>query len=142
MSRSGYSDDCDEWGLIRWRGQVASAIRGRRGQAFLMELLDVLEAMPAKRLIANALRYGPPEGPVGVCALGAVGVARGVDLEALDPEDYDSVAAVFGIARQLVREIVYENDEAGDWYGERTPEARWQHMHDWAMSQLRPVPLA
>lgn len=25
MSRSGYSDDVENWQLIRWRGQVASA---------------------------------------------------------------------------------------------------------------------
>jgi hypothetical protein len=37
MSRSGYSDDLENWSLIRWRGAVASAIRGRRGQAFLRE---------------------------------------------------------------------------------------------------------
>ena len=38
MSRSGYSDDLDNWDLIRWRGQVSSAIRGKRGQGFLREL--------------------------------------------------------------------------------------------------------
>jgi hypothetical protein len=46
MSRSGYSDDHSEWDLIRWRGAVASAIRGKRGQAFLRELLVALDAMP------------------------------------------------------------------------------------------------
>jgi len=147
MSRCGYIDDCDcdQWEMIKWRGQVASAIRGKRGQAFIMELLDALEAMPEKRLIANTLSrpepvYGPPEGPVGVCAIGSVGLKRGLDMSDLDPEDYDRVSETFGIARQLVREIEYENDEA--WFGyDRTPEARWQHMHDWAMKQLRPVPI-
>lgn len=146
MSRAGYSDDYDQWALIKWRGQVASAIRGKRGQAFIMELLDALEAMPERRLIANTLSrsapvYGPPEGPVGVCAIGSVGVRRGLDMSDLDPDDYDHVADTFGIAHQLVQEIEYENDEAGDWYGKRTPEQRWQHMHDWAMKQLRPVPI-
>lgn len=32
MSRCGYSDDYDQWALIRWRGAVESAIRGKRGQ--------------------------------------------------------------------------------------------------------------
>lgn len=146
MSRAGYSDDCDYWAVIKWRGQVASAIRGKRGQAFIMELLDALEVMPERRLIANTLSrptpvYGPPEGPVGVCAVGSVGVRRGLDMSDLDPDDYDRVADTFGIAHQLVREIEYENDESGDWYGKRTPEQRWQHMHDWAMKQLRPVPI-
>lgn len=50
MSRSGYSDDYDfdNWQLIRWRGAVNSAINGRRGQAFLKELLTAIEALPEK----------------------------------------------------------------------------------------------
>ena len=47
MSRSGYSDDCDTWPLICWRGAVASALRGRRGQQFLIELRDALDAISA-----------------------------------------------------------------------------------------------
>ena len=35
MSRSGYIDDMDDtWQFIKWRGQVASAIRGARGQGY------------------------------------------------------------------------------------------------------------
>lgn len=30
MSRSGYNDDIDNWQMIKWRGQVASAVRGKR----------------------------------------------------------------------------------------------------------------
>lgn len=44
MSRSGYNDDCDGWALIRWRGAVNSAINGKRGQAFLRELVAALDA--------------------------------------------------------------------------------------------------
>ena len=58
MSRSGYSDDCDTWPLICWRGAVASALRGKRGQQFLIELRDALDAMPEKRLIAEQLQDG------------------------------------------------------------------------------------
>jgi hypothetical protein len=48
MSRSGYDESCDDnWGLICWRGAVASALRGRRGQAFLRELVDALDAVLA-----------------------------------------------------------------------------------------------
>lgn len=64
MSRSGYSDDYDgdNWDLIRWRGAVTSAIRGKRGQAFLREALAALDAMPEKQLIAGdlvAFNYDP-----------------------------------------------------------------------------------
>lgn len=57
MSRSGYSEDYDgdHWDLIRWRGAVASSIRGKRGQAFLREALAALDAMPEKKLITGDL---------------------------------------------------------------------------------------
>ena len=43
MSRSEYSEDCDSnWLMIQWRGAVASAIRGQRGQTFLYEMLHAL----------------------------------------------------------------------------------------------------
>ena len=98
MSRSGYSDDeIDQWDLIRWRGAVKSAIRGKRGQAFLAEMLEALDAMPEKRLIANDLRDRDGE----VCALGAVGVKRRMHLALLDPEERDRVAREFGIAQVI-----------------------------------------
>jgi hypothetical protein len=73
MNRSGYDEDSclDQWSHIRWRGQVASAIRGKRGQTFLHELADALDAMPEKRLIAHELQEG-----ANVCAIGSVGVQR------------------------------------------------------------------
>ena len=131
MSRSGYDEGCDDnWALICWRGQVASAIRGKRGQAFLRELIDALDAMPEKELIAERLQEGDK-----VCALGAVGAKRGVNLESLDPHDHETLSGVFGIAHQLIQEIEYMNDEA--WSVDRTPEGRWQRVRDWAAKQLR-----
>lgn len=131
MSRSGYSDDWDFdwWSHIRWRGQVASAIRGKRGQAFLRELIEALDALPEKRLIANDLQHG-----ANVCAIGSVGLRREVDMSKLDPEDYDRIAAVFGIASQLVQEIEFMNDEG---FYCKTPEERWEKMRAWAVSLLR-----
>jgi hypothetical protein len=134
MSRAGYCDDLDQWDLIRWRGQVASAIRGKRGQTLLRELLAALDAMPAKRLIAHELRT--EEGQV--CALGALGAVRGIDLEKLDPEDPDGIAAAFNVAPQLVREIEYYNDE---WSAE-TQEHRWQRMRNWVAGLVAERPSA
>lgn len=129
MSRSGYVDDFDDpRSLTMWRGQVASAIRGKRGQAFLRELQQALDAMPTKRLIAHELKQDGE-----VCALGSVGIRRGVDLGALDPDDYDKLAEVFGIAHQLVREIEWLNDE---WWGSDSPEQRWQRVRDWCDSNI------
>lgn len=136
MSRSGYSDDCeDNWAHIMWRGRVASSIRGKRGQALLREMLEALDAMPNKRLVKEAL-----EAEGEVCALGCLGQKRGLDMSSLDPEDYDSVASAFGVAAPLVQEIVYENDECwapGLTYGQKTmPEQRWQHVRDWVVRNL------
>ncbi|GEM_PF-1710263 len=55
MSRAGYSDDCDSWALIRWRGPLSSSIRGKRGQLFLRDMLSALDAMPGNRLIREAV---------------------------------------------------------------------------------------
>lgn len=130
MSRSGYCDDYDDqWSLIRWRGAVASSIRGRRGQAFLRELIEALDAMPEKRLIVRELVAGG-----NVCAIGSVGLRRGLDMSQLDPEDSETIAKAFGIADPLVREIEWMNDEVFD---EETPEERWQRMRSWAVSNLK-----
>ncbi len=160
MSRSGYNDDCDDYlALGRWRGMVASALRGKRGQAFLRELAAAMDAMPEKRLIADELQFDGE-----FCALGVVGAARGIDMATIDPEDYDQVAVTFGLAACMVQEIVFENDEAFDnfeWaaipifgpvrpyypeYGRhyvtvRQPrkdaaEARWVHMRAWVQKQI------
>lgn len=131
MSRSGYSDDCDDqWASICWRGAVASAIRGKRGQDFLRELLRDLDAMPDKRLIDGELIA---EGQV--CAIGSVGRARGVDMTAIDPEDFHAVARTFGISRALAQEIEFMNDEAGSW--RETPEQRWTRMRQWVASEIK-----
>lgn len=133
MSRSGYSDDCDGWALIRWRGAVNSALRGRRGQAFLREAAAALDAMPEKRLIADELQSAQGE----VCMLGAVGRARGLPMEGLDPEDRRGVSIAFGIAPAMAAEVVFENDEAGWWT--ETPEQRWARVRAWVADQIRPA---
>lgn len=131
MSRSDYNEDCDGWELIRWRGAVASAIRGNRGQAFLRELLSALDAIPTKRLVAHELRR--PDGEV--CAIGSVGVLRGLDMEGLDPYDAQGIAKTFGIARALVKEIEFLNDDCG---GDEEPsERRWSWMRQWVASQIK-----
>lgn len=55
MSRAGYSDDFEGGELNVWRGAVKSAIRGKRGQAFLKELAAAMDAMPDKRQRLGAL---------------------------------------------------------------------------------------
>lgn len=163
MSRSGYSDDDEGKTLGLWRRAVKLSIKGKRGQAMLRELLSALDAMPVKSLAAESLITADGE----FCTLGALGAARGLDLHALDPEDWDAVAKAFGVAPALVREVVYMNDESlatCDWvdieicgpllpweYGQhhRTvrvdiPAAemgarRWAAMRAWVATQLPPA---
>lgn len=126
MSRSGYSEELDNWALIKWRGQVASAIRGKRGQKLLQELAEAMDAMPAKELIAHEF-----ERDGAYCALGVVGAKRGIDLDSIDPDEPDEVAAAFDIAEQLAREIVYINDEY-----HLTPANRWKLVREWVTEQI------
>lgn len=132
MSRSGYSDCLDSGELNLWRGAVDRAIKGRRGQAFLREMLAALDAMPTKRLIENDLVRFDGE----VCAMGAVAKARGCDLSNVVDDDPESVARAFGIARALAAEIAFENDDDFSYTAE-TPEARWSRMRAWAVSQIK-----
>ena len=165
MSRAGYCDDFeDNLELGRWRAQVRSATRGKRGQKLLRDLLGALDAMPEKRLVSDVLevsatadekraqswvkifndpsaadRYRecyvtkrPTEYREGdVCALGALGRVRGLDMGDLDPDEPDGVAAAFDIASPLAREIVYMNDDHHE-----TPEQRWTRMRAWVASQI------
>ena len=164
MSRSGYSDDCDGPELNLWRGAVESAIKGKRGQAMLRELVDALDALPEKRLAPDSLVNADGE----FCALGALGRLRGMAMETQDPDDVDpsDVARVFGIAKALASEVMYMNDEYAadvwkwidveicgpmrphypDWNRHtrsiRVPnmqhaEQRWRYMREWALKNIK-----
>jgi hypothetical protein len=163
MSRSGYTDDNeDNWALICWRGAVKRSMRGSRGQAALRELAAAMDAMPNKSLAAESLVTEDGQ----FCTLGVLGQARGIDMNAIDPEDWDAVAAKFNLAPAMVREIVYENDEVLDRYDwvefefhgpvkpyypdwgnhmrsvrveipeEKLGAQRWQNMRQWVESNL------
>lgn len=139
MSRSGYTDDPEN--LAVWRGRVASATRGKRGQAFFRALIAALDAMPEKRLIVGELEAGGE-----VCAIGALGRARGIDMTNIDPECPEQVAPLFNIAECLAQEVVYMNDEYWDYHyvgntrTEYTPEERWQKMRRWVAEQISVTP--
>lgn len=141
MSRSGYVDDGDfesNIALINWRGAVTSALRGRRGQAFLRELASVLDAMPDKRLSTGSFKNDN-----GChCALGVVGASRGIDMTAFDRDpddlDADAVGRSFGIASAMAREIMFMNDEGMRWECRHAPEPdarRWELIRQWVEEQ-------
>lgn len=135
MSRSGYSDDCDE-SIGLWRGAVARAINGKRGQAFLRELAEAMDAMPEKKLIKDVL-----ESHGCFCTLGVVGASRGIDMTDIDYEDSEEVGKVFGISRAMAAEIEFMNDEMsyytyGVGYERDTDEKRWVRMRKWVADQI------
>jgi hypothetical protein len=122
--------------MIRWRGQVASALRGKRGQKLLIDLYKALDAMPTKELIADELETADG----AVCALGALGKARGLSMKEVDVEDYERVAKMFEVPPQLAQEIVFLNDEAYS-YAHETPAQRYERMKQWVLEQILPVPI-
>lgn len=138
MSRSGYSDDCEN--LELWRCAVNRSLNGKRGQNFLRDLIKALDVLPGKILIAKKLQdeFG------SVCALGAVGKMRGLDMANLDPFDYVGLSSKFGIAHSMVQEIEYMNDEFWRWeYNAEghvipiTPQERWTRMRKWAQENIQ-----
>lgn len=129
MSRSGYSDDCENLGL--WRAAVRRGIRGKRGQAFLKKLAADMDAMPAKRLIADELVDEAGE----ACTIGVALVQAGKFTPDIDIYDYERIAKILDIPHSLVQEIEFINDGSFS-YREWTPEERWQRMRGWVHSML------
>ena len=128
MSRSGYTDDCEN--LELYRATVERAIKGKRGQAFLRELAAAMDAMPDKVLIAQDLIDEAGD----VCAIGSVCKARGLDVRGVDPECPSTVGRLVGISRSMAAEIEYLNDEDGP--GGETPEQRWTRIRKWVDRHL------
>lgn len=137
MSRSGYNEDYgnEDGALAMWRGVIASATRGKRGQRFFRDLVVALDAVPDKRLIAN--EFQRDDG--GMCALGSLAKLKGISgLEDVREDDYEDLGEAFDIAHQLAQEVMFMNDEARG-SGE-TRENRWLRMRAWAASQIREKP--
>ena len=141
MGRSGYVEDFedeDESGACNlYRGSVERALRGRRGQAFLREMAAALDAMPVKELIANDLVCEDGR----VCAMGAVAVARKLDVSKIDETEPEDVAAVFGIARSMACEIAFINDDDFGWKRETSAE-RFVRVRAWVAALINEVPVA
>jgi hypothetical protein len=133
MSRSGYGDDGDYYNL--YRGTVDRALAGKRGQAFLRDMLAAMNAMPEKRLIAYGFEIAGE-----VCAIGTVTKARGIDMSDIDVDDHDYVGYVaamrLDIAESMAREIMYINDDAHD-RSDETPEQRFTRVRAWAESRIK-----
>ena len=128
MSRSNYSEDCEYLDL--WRANVQRTIKGKRGQRFLRELSQTLDAMPEKVLIRSELVSAEGQ----VCTIGAVCKAKGIDVSEVDTYDPEAVGNLVGISPMLAAEIEFQNDE-GVYYDE-TPAKRWLRMRAWVAENL------
>ncbi len=142
MDRAGYTEDFDDEDgalrLGRWRGRVASATRGKRGQKFLAFALKALDRMEDKRLAANTFGVGDDgcmclmssiateTGRASVLSK-VVGVADADEWGYFDDPEYANglLADAFDIASPLAQELVYLNDNGR--YSE-TPSQRWRRM--------------
>ena len=132
----------EQWAWIRFRGQVASAIRGRRGQATLKQAAEAMERLPRRQLITGELCDG-----TGVCVVGAViyddfkskglspkaawnklrGLSRKIGRDAYEIEEY--AVKELGFTRALANEVQFENDE-GAGFG-LDPRASYSGMLGW-----------
>ena len=110
---------------------IAAAIRSKRGQTLLRDLLAALDAMPDKKLIAGD--FVRPNG--SCCALGVLGLARGIDPEYLSAlgDDYDRTSKSFGVSISLIRHIQNENDHR---LKNATQQERWAHVREWVASNI------
>ena len=139
MTRLYYDDDSEPWQENLYAGALRSAIRGKRGQQLLRDLIAGLDALPSPELTAGALEN---ESTGGCCALGAVRRLRGADAVPLsfDPieEDVtpDDLAEPFNIATILAWAIVQVNEDIDNKNDERSRRRRWQRVKDWAVKHL------
>lgn len=81
MSRGYIEGEGDETNPVHliMHTWVQRAIKGKRGQRLLHDLADALDAMPEKRLVRHSFACES-----GVCPMGALGRARGVDMSYLE----------------------------------------------------------
>jgi hypothetical protein len=135
MSRSGFHEiyDYDRDAILsmgRTKGQILSASRGKRGQAFFRKALAALDKMEDKRLAGGT--FGVAQGGC-MCLLTSLAtetgrasvLTPGRDLE-YDDTICDDMADAFNVAPILLRDLVWDNDENAP----RDPASRWQWMRD------------
>lgn len=153
-----------------YRGQVASQMRSKAGQAFLREVLEAIEALPDRRLAEGDLVVDGC-----MCSLAALALKRRTDAGELreavladlarvhvdhnhpdwEGTEIDEWARdVLDAPRLLAIEIPFENDDGGErWVpdaaeprgGRRepiTPEQRWLRMRNYLRAQIGMEPAA
>ena len=141
MSRLYFDDDWDYNLEGLQQGWLRSAIRGKRGQQFLRELVTALDALPAPELSCGALE----DAQTGCCcAFGAVRRLRGAENVKLwfHPEEEDlspdNLAEPFGVSNTLAWAVVQANEEMAESNTKQARRRRWADVRAWAVSHLQP----
>lgn len=137
MSRSGYSDECEHLNL--YRANVERVINSKRGQAFLRELGEKMDAMPDKSLIAGELVDASGQ----CCALGVICKSRNINAGNIDYFDPMSVGNSLGINHMMAAEIAFINDKCFDFdesklRAQETPKSRFNRVRSWVSENIKP----
>ena len=140
MSRLYQEDyDFEPWMPGQQAGALKSAIRGRRGQRLLLDLVAGLDALSVPELSAGALE---DEATGCCCALGAVRRYRGAAAVPLcfDPMEKDleppNFAEAFDVAPALAWAVVDSNEGWSDSNQESARRQRWARVRAWAVKHL------
>jgi hypothetical protein len=140
MSRLYYEDDGDYSLEGLQQGWLRSAIKGKRGQQFLRDLVAALDALPIPELSSGALE----DSETGCCcAFGAVRRFRGPDNVQLcfHPEEEDLppsyLAEPFGVSETLAWAVVQANEEMFQGNTEPDRRRRWEVVRSWAVRHLQ-----
>ena len=136
----GSYDDWDE--LRAWANTngLERSLKGKRGLQVLQDLEQALLALPAPRLIANAVSKDGE-----FCAVGAFARHKGVDLsrvdgyehEDCDIEETTKIGESAGMQKTLAWDLAYRNDEI---YWNKTPEERFTAILSWTREKIRVNP--
>jgi hypothetical protein len=116
-----------------WQENCERSLRGKQGQEELRQLRAALLALPEKRLIHELLE----DEAGGVCAIGAYGKYKGLDLSQFDVDsNTDEVGIAGGMPALVAWKVVEMNDL--EFNRSITPEQRYERMLAWIESKLRP----
>lgn len=160
MSRIDYCEPDDTRSFLRacaYGANTERHLKGKKGQAALLELEAALLALPEKALQYSRFVVIPEkEGDQGsVCALGAVALKRKMDkglgrqeaLRTINKEFHchedDSSLEVGDTAKYMnyVHNFAWAVIEQNDEYGGRTPEECYKRVLKWCQNSIiRPVP--
>ena len=135
----------DNWALDmgRWERNSRAVLRSKRGQQALRELEAALLALPVKRLVADDLCLPvaiTDDGEViyRVCAIGALGLHRGIDPASMAEWNEEGREGTVGMGESLGlrRTLAWVIGETNDRIYRETEEQRYERVLQWIRDVL------